>query len=160
MAQIRRGHLQRRRQAGGDALKQLQKQAAAILAGLASAATADAWLYHDQMPPGLDFDSKGRLRMSQRRADSVRLVLSRAWISNGAGPDASPTCTVQTPRWTPPQAVELEDMIDLLDHHRDLQRRDDVPPAWCSWPASPSAHAIQQIALRRGRERGGRRLTE
>lgn len=50
-----------------------------------------------------------------------------------------------TGRKMPPPAIELEDMIDKLSPLRAASEGS-------TWPASPSAVAIERIALTRGRE--------
>lgn len=66
----------------------------------------------------------------------VRLQLSRELVRIGEEGEAHR-------RWTPPQCVDLEDMLDGMSA---------VRASFYEFPASPSAIAIRQIEASRGKE--------
>jgi hypothetical protein len=137
-------------------LKAIRSQFESLAAGAAAAGWLDRWMFHGELPPGLEFDPRGRLKLKpDGRVHAARLVLGVRRVRNGvehpAGtePGALPIAGPASSRWTPPQAVELEDWIDLMEPNEAAKEA-------MEWPASPSAHVIQQIEIRRGREREGR----
>jgi hypothetical protein len=108
----------------------------------------NAWDVDGKLQPGLAFNpSDAIVAMSDGRRFSVRLLLSRERVRSGfdvAGEPYAVTATRGSRRWTPPQAVELE---DFLDHMTPDQA------AWWSMGAgdSPSAVVILRIGLAKAR---------
>lgn len=129
--------------------KQIERRAREVGGTSCSAAWGDEWTFAGQLQPGLRFEGDDQiLQVDDGRRHSVRLVRSRGLVRNGesgGGPRDLPTAGPGTSRYTPPQAVEVEDLLDQLSATEAM---------YYSYPASPSAQAIRMIERRRGRERG------
>lgn len=96
-----------------------------------SATWSEAFDEANLMLPGLEFGKRLRLHArADGRRYSVRLMLSAEETRSGDGPGSR--------RWTPPQAVDLEDHIDGMSV-------DEATYKCLGWPGSCSAIAIQRI---------------
>ncbi|HEX8916128.1 MAG TPA: hypothetical protein VF796_27515 [Humisphaera sp.] len=136
-------------------LRALRARAEAVAAAAPSAALYDAWAYGDEQLEGLGFDAAGRLvrvaRPDGRRRHAVRLVPGVPAVRNGeehppgSPPNWEPVAGPPSSRWTPPQAVGLEDEIDALDWWAAAR-------ASMVWPGSPSAQSIRMIGILKGTE--------
>jgi hypothetical protein len=128
-------------------LNAIRTRFTALAAGAASSCWVEAWESHGELPPGLDFDGRGRLTMD-RSASALVLGVPcvRTGLDHPAGSDplAAPIASAPTARWTPPQAVAVENLLDSMGTLKAIAY---------DYPASPSAHAIRTIEARRGRER-------
>jgi len=131
--------------------RQLERRHHHVSHAVCSDAWEDAWMSAGELPPGLRFNGDGNT-VSEHFVDgrrySVRLVRSRGLVRNGDSggllPGQLPTAGVGTSRWTPPQAVKVEDMLDVMT----------VKEAeFYDFPPSPSAEQIKRIGWRKGRER-------
>lgn len=112
---------------GAKKCRELVRQIRGTRASLRDVACSSEWLvaaseHGAQFPPG---------------GDDTAMVLSRAKTRYGApyagAPDAVPGMTQPRRRWTPPNAVDVEDMLDAMDPREALFHHH---------PVSPSALAI------------------
>jgi len=113
-----------------------------------------AWITLGELPPGLRFvgdDHVVTMSANDGRRYAVRLLRSVGLIRNGNNHAEGelPTAGPGTSRWTPPQAIAVEDELDLLS----VKGAD-----YYEFPASCSAEAIRRIGFMRGREKGDRKL--
>jgi hypothetical protein len=137
-------------------LKALRRQRHALQARAAGAAVVDAWDRGGAMLPGFEFDDKGRLQQGcspeRGRPGAVRLRLSRAGVRNGLEHPpgvvgGEPIAGVPTRRWTPPQAVDVEDLLDGMDGRE---------AAFYDHPISCSAAIIIRIGEAKAKPKGGK----
>jgi hypothetical protein len=126
----------------------LQKQEKLLSQVLCSQDLFIEWLCWGIVPHGLTLiDNRLVRRVDADRKYAVRLVRGRALVRYGneaGGPGHLPEADVGHRRWTPPQAVAVEDELDLLD---------PLDALVYDHPSSPSAEAIKRIGWRKGRER-------
>lgn len=120
-------------------LKEIDRQHKRTAATVCSSSWLDAF-DHDLGP--------GQLLPQTVAADgrrmAVRMMLSREGTRMSGDGSVAPEETQPTRRWTPPQAVAVEDFLDGMNHLR---------AAYYEHPASPSARSIQGIRLRKGIEK-------
>ena len=109
-----------------DALRQARKAARKVTAMACSMAWIDAYLYASEPPP---------YQRQTVRPHAVRMQLSQG--TSRVGEEAEPTR-----RWTPPQAVDGEDTLDLMTPGEARRFTDDHPEQ-----RSPSGIAIYAIGV-------------
>lgn len=115
---------------------QLTRNIEPVQNALPSEPLFEEWDSTGRLPPGLvKIDDKVQMTSPDRR-HGVRVRLSRQTTRNGPAGRA-------TRRYTPPQAVEVEDLLDALTP--------DQAEAY-QYPPSPSASVIAAIGQLRGRE--------
>lgn len=102
--------------------KQLDRRDRNLSRLVCSGAWLDAYRFDDELPPEFYWGNRDHLLPKP----TVKLVLSKNGVSVGVCPP--------TRRWTPEQAVSLEDSLDGLSIGEAREYH---------FPASPSAYAIQ-----------------
>jgi hypothetical protein len=140
-----------------ELLKAIRRQRHSLEANAAGAAMLRGWERDGAMLPGFEFDSKGRLKPveseERRRPGAVRLKLSRAGVRAGMehppgeGVGLDPIAGVPTRRWTPPQAVDVEDLLDGMGGRE---------AALYAFPTSCSASIIIRIGEMKAKPKGGK----
>jgi hypothetical protein len=139
-----------------ELLKAIWRRRRNLEATAAGASVLEAWERDEAMLPGFEFDGKGRLKpvMSdeRRRRGAVRLKLSRVGVRAGMEHppgvhDSDPIAGVPTRRWTPPQAVGLEDELDGMSAKEALGYAHAI---------SCSAAVIIRIGEQKAKPKGGK----
>lgn len=137
-------------------LKTLRRQRHSFEATAAGAAMLNGWERDGAMLPGFEFDEKGRLKPvrnpERTRPGAVKLRLSRAGVRTGMEHEAGvvgmdPIAGVPTRRWTPPQAVDVEDLLDGMGGRE---------AALYAFPTSCSASIIIRIGEQKAKPKGGK----
>ncbi len=102
---------------------------------------SNAWYFRGEMPPGLAWGTNTAIvPVAAERRHEVRLMLSRECSRNGDEGVASR-------RWTPPQSVDVEDMLDAMTPKEAAEYE---------YAASPSAEVIGLIAAAAARPVDGK----
>lgn len=138
-------------------LKTLRRQRQCLETTAAGTSMLSGWHRDGSMLPGFEFDDKGRLKPAgdpeRVRPGAVRLKLSREGVRAGMehppgeGLGQDPIAGVPTRRWTPPQAVDVEDFLDALGGRE---------AALYAFPMSCSASIIIQIGEQGAKPKGGK----
>jgi hypothetical protein len=128
-----------------DLVKELDRRRMRVRSMVCGDAWLEAFDTTGELMPGFHWTTKSTIESDC--AGRVRLQLSRNFIAYGDGGDE----TLVGPafrRWTPPNSVELEDMIDGLNSKQ---------AAWAclSWPESPSAVIIHRISAMKAKPSSG-----
>lgn len=120
-----------------DLIRRIQEPIRRITGALVTSSWVEHWERTAELPPGLGIVGKGVvLAWSEAHRHGVRLQLSRG--STRVGEDGHPSR-----RFTPPQAVEVEDMLDAMTPMEAIRYEH---------PESPSAAVIRRIRELRAEE--------
>lgn len=120
-----------------DLLKEIARAKKVRAGQVCTSSWFEAWMHHGAEMP---FSSENNVAEDHEHA--ARMLLSKEKNRGGDG-QIDPESVTPTRRWTPPQAVNVEDAMDGMSH---------IEAAFYQHPRSPSAQSILGIRLKRGRE--------